>query len=252
MDKPGRQPGPVPPTRYQEIADELATELVGLAPGTRVAGEHSISRRFGVGRAAARSAVQELERRLLVRRVQGSGTFVNRRIDYVISHSLRPSWHGTVAAAGAHPRTVVRDIACTPLPAEVAARLARPAGSPAYRLVRQSYIDDLLASCTHEWLPREVVEELELAMHTVESLDEVLRQLGRVSPVRAWCRVSLDVPPPEVLLRLRMEASQPAWLVESVSRDAVTAAPVMCSSAWMRADAVRVVVEMGSQPGEGP
>ena len=82
-------------------------------------------------------------------------------------------------------------------------------------------------------------------MHAVESLDEVLRQLGRVSPVRAWCRVSLDVPPPEVLLRLRMEASQPVWLVESLSRDAVTAAPLMCSSAWMRADAVRVVVEMG-------
>ena len=233
-------------TRYQEIANELATELAGLAPGTRVAGEHSISRRFGVGRAAARSAVQELERRLLVRRVQGSGTFVNRRIDYVISQSRRPSWHGTVAAAGARPRTVMRDIACTPLPADVAGRLGRPAGIPAYRLVRQSYIDDLLASCSHEWVPRDVVEELELAMHAAESLDEVLRQLGRVSPVRAWCRVSLDVPPPEVLLRLRMETSQPVWLVESLSRDAATAAPLMCSSAWMRADAVRVVVEMGS------
>jgi len=233
-------------TRYQQIADELAVELAGLTPGTRVAGEHSISRRFGVGRAAARSAVQELERRLLVRRVQGSGTFVNRRIDYVISQSRPPSWHRTVAAAGARPRSLVRDIECVALPADAAARLRRSAGTPAYRLVRQSYIDDVLASCSHEWLPRDVVLDLEVAMHAVESLDEVLRQMGRVSPVRAWCRVSLDVPPLDVLARLRMEASQPVWLVESVSRDATSAQPLMCSSAWMRADAVRVVVEMGT------
>ena len=67
-------------------------------------------RRFGVGRAAARSALQELERRLLVRRVQGAGTFVNRRIDYVISRTRPPSWHATVdrggrGAAGRRPRT---------------------------------------------------------------------------------------------------------------------------------------------------
>jgi len=68
-------------TRYLEIADRLAAELVGCAPGTRVASEPELADRFGVGRAAARSALQELERRLLVRRVQGAGTFVNRRID---------------------------------------------------------------------------------------------------------------------------------------------------------------------------
>ena len=233
-------------TRYLEIADELAAELAGAPAGSRVDGEHGIGRRFGVGRAAARAALQELERRLLVRRVQGAGTFVNRRIDYTISHDRRPSWHETVAAVGAHPRTVVRGIEVLPLPPEHAPALGLPAGTPCHRLERQSYVDDLLAARVHEWVPLDLVADLDLAVQAAESLDLVLRQVARVEPVRAWCRVSLDVPPPAVCAGLEIEPSRPVWLVESVSRDAASGRPVMCSRSWMRSDAVRVVVELGS------
>ena len=235
-------------SRYLEIADELAGELAGVEPGTRLVGEHGVGQRFGVGRAAARAAMQELERRLLVRRVQGAGTFVNRRIDYTIAHDRRPSWHETVTAAGGRPRTVVRSLETRPLPAEHATMLALPVGTPCHRLVRQSYIDDLLAARVHEWVPVAFVAHLDLAMHAAESLDMVLRQVARVDPVRAWCRVSLDVPPPEVCAGLEVEPSRPVWLVESVNRDGPTGVPVMCSRSWMRSDAVRVVVELGSTP----
>lgn len=237
-------------TRYLEIAEALAAELAGAAPGTRVVGEHGIGERFGVGRSAARAALQELERRLLVRRVQGAGTFVNRRIDYVISHDRRPSWHETVAAAGARPRTVVRALDVRSLPAGRAAALELPEGTPAHRLVRLSYIDDLLAARVHEWVPVALVAHLDLAIHAAESLDLVLRQVGGVEPVRAWCRVSLDTAPAEVRTGLEVEACRPVWLVESVSRDAGSGRPLMCSRSWMRSDAVRVVVELGSPAGE--
>jgi DNA-binding GntR family transcriptional regulator len=235
--------------RYLDIAEQLASELTGLPPGARVAGEHDITLRFGVGRAAARAALQELERRLLVRRIQGAGTFVNRRIDYVISHDRRPSWHETVSAAGAQPRTVVRGVDVVALPPEPAALLDLPPGTPAHRLRRQSYIDDLLAAATHEWIPVAIVPELGAALHAAESVDLVLRQVGRVCPVRSWSRVSLDVPPPDVVAGLQMDSTAPVWLVESLSRDGDTGSPVMCSSSWMRADALRVVVELGEGRG---
>jgi DNA-binding GntR family transcriptional regulator len=231
-------------TRYLKIAERLATELAGRPPGSRVASEPELAERFGVGRAAARSALQELERRLLVRRVQGAGTFVNRRIDYVISHSRPPSWHATVAAAGATPRSQVKSVQRVELPAGPAERLERSAGSPVYRIVRTFYIDDLLASWTEEWVPVDVVPDLDLAVHAVESVDMVLRQMGRSRPVRAWCRVSFEVPPAEALRGLGVEVSVPVWLVDSVSRDADTGRVLMSSSAWTRADAVRVVVEL--------
>src|SRR5882757_329713 len=147
-------------TRYLEIADRLAAELVDSAPGTRVASEPELADRFGVGRAAARSALQELERRLLVRRVQGAGTFVNRRIDYVISHSRPPSWHAAAAAAGATPRTQLTSAGRTRLPATLAERLGRPAGTAVHRIVRIVFVDDLLASWTEDWIPVDVVPVL--------------------------------------------------------------------------------------------
>ena len=89
-----------------------------------------------------------------------------------------------------------------------------------YRITRHFFIDDLLASLTRELIPVAAVPDLDIALHSVESVDMVLRQLGGVRPVRAWCRASLDIPPTEVLRELRIEASVPVWRIDSVNRDA--------------------------------
>jgi GntR family phosphonate transport system transcriptional regulator len=234
-------------TRYLRIAEQLAEELAGQPRGHRVASEPELAERFDVSRAAARSALRELERRLLVRRVRGAGTFVNRRIDYVISHRRPPSWHATVAAAGATPRSQVKSVSREPLPESAAARLGCPAGTPAHRVVRHFFIDDLLGSWTEEWIAAGVAPGLELGLHTVESIDEVLRQMGRVCPTRAWCRVSVDFPPPEVADTLRLPPGALAWRVESLSRDRPGGRPLMCSGTWSRTDAIRVVVELDEE-----
>lgn len=229
---------------YLGIADTVADELTDSAAGTRVASEPELAGRFGVGRAAARSALQELERRLLVRRVQGAGTFVNSRIDYVISHTRPPSWHATVEAAGATPRSVVRDVERVALSESVAARLERELAEPAHRVVREFYIDDLMAGWTEEWIPVDVVPNLDTALQVVDSIDAVLRQMGRVVPIRAWYRMSLELPPPHVLRELRVESSCPVYMGESLSRDADSGRVLMTSVGWTRADAVRVIVEL--------
>ncbi|SED64791.1 UTRA domain-containing protein [Streptomyces melanosporofaciens] len=120
-----------------------------------------------------------------------------------------------------------------------------------HEVVREFYIDDLLASWTHEWIPVDEAPHLDLALHAVDSVDLVLRQTVRVRPMRAWCRVSIDVPPAEVLRVLHMENGQPAWLVESVSRDEALGNVSMCSRTWTRADAVRVVVELDERAATG-
>jgi DNA-binding GntR family transcriptional regulator len=230
--------------RYLDIADQLASELATCAPGTRVASEPELASRFGVGRAAARSALQELERRLLVRRIQGAGTFVNRRIDYVISRTRPPSWHATVIASGATPRAQTKDVQRISLPADESEQLGWPTGTPMYCIVRHFFIDDLLASVTRELVPVEAAPNLDVALHSVESVNVVLCQLGGLRPVRAWCRASLDIPPREVLQCLGIEASDPVWRIDSISRDAENGRVLLSSSAWTRADAVRVVVEL--------
>lgn len=233
--------------RYLDTADILAEELASLPPGAKIASEHEIAGRFGVSRAAARAAVQELERRLLVRRVRGSGTYVSRRIDYLLSPDQTPSWHRTARDSGAVPRSVVREIQCLPLPVELAELLCREPGEQAHLLIRQHYLDGLVASWTNEWIPLDVLTELDIAVRTVESVDEILRQLGRVRPSRAWCRVSIAVPDATLAAALDIEGTRPVWLVESMSRDVDSRRPVMCSKTWTRTDAVRIIVEMDNR-----
>lgn len=231
--------------RYTEIVDALAGDLAGCRPGTRVASEHEIAARFAVSRAVAGAALRELESRLLVRRVRGSGTFVNTRVDYVISPRRAPSWHQTVREAGAEPRSIVRAIQAAPLPAELAERLERPAGSPAHCLIRQGYINDLLSGWTNEWIPDDVYPAAaDVAVRTVESVDEILRQVAAVEPVRAWCRVSMEPPPAEAAAGLEVDPGRHVWVIESVSRDVSRGYPVMGSTWWARPDVIRVIVEM--------
>jgi DNA-binding GntR family transcriptional regulator len=231
-------------SRYVEIADVIAAEIAELPAGSKVSSEHEIAARFGVSRAAARAAVQELETRLLVRRVRGAGTFVNRRVDYVVSQSRAPSMHETVRAAGGVPHTVMRDVLREPLPADEAALLERPEGSPAHLLIRQSYIDGLHSGLANIWIPVDILPEISTALRVVESVDTILRQLGGVDPVRAWCRVSYSLPSAEIAADLETDQSRPLWLIESLSRDRSTGTPVMCSTTWSRPDSTRIIVEM--------
>jgi GntR family transcriptional regulator, phosphonate transport system regulatory protein len=234
-------------SQYAEIVDTLVGDLAGCRPGARVASEHEIAARFTVSRAVAGAALRELESRLLVRRVRGSGTFVNGRIDYIISADRAPSFSQTVRAAGAEPRSAVRSVTAEPLPGDLAARLERAPGSPAHRIVRQSWINGMPSGWVSEWIPDDVFPDgAEVAVRAVESLDQVLRQMAGVEPVRAWCRVSMELPPPEVAAGLETDPGRHVWLVESVNRDARRRFPVLTNIWWTRPDVIRVTVEMGN------
>jgi DNA-binding GntR family transcriptional regulator len=170
---------------------------------------------------------------------------VNGRIDYIISAGLTPSFSQTVRAAGAEPRSAVRSITAEPLPDDLAARLERAPGSPAHRIVRQSWINDMPAGWVIEWIPDDVFPDgADVAVRAVESLDQVLRQMGGVEPVRAWCRVSMELPPPEIAAGLETDPGRHVWLVESVNRDASRHFPVLTNIWWTRPDVIRVTVEM--------
>ena len=110
----------------------------------------------------------------------------------------------------------MRSITAEPLPHDLGARLERAPGGPAHRIVRQSWINGMPAGWVIEWIPDDVFPAgADVAMRTVESLDQVLRQMGGVEPVRAWCRVSMELPPPEVAAGLETDPGRHVWLVET-------------------------------------
>lgn len=227
----------------REVAAQIAAEIRKLPTDAQIASENQIASRFGVSRSAARQAILELESRFLVRRVQGSGTYVNRRIDYVISHSRRPSLHQTVREAGGEARTFLVSGGPQPVPDHIARYLKCSADEPLTRLGRLGRINGRVAVYFDEWINTGVMEEIEVALPVIESVEEILRAKGN-NPVRAWTRGTLDVPPDAVAEYLRLSSGRQAWSVQSLTNDGVSGRPLMFSSSWLRADVVRVVLEL--------
>ncbi|QHC02181.1 UTRA domain-containing protein [Epidermidibacterium keratini] len=229
--------------RPDEIVSILSDEIAALSPGDRIESEHTLMKRFGVGRSVVRSVIGTLQSMHLVRRVQGSGTFVNRRIDYVISRSKSPSLHKTVEASGAHSETVLIGSDHSFLPAKAAARLELPPDTEVQHLTRLSHINGLPAMYVEEWILPGVCDHVDVAIGVVRSVDETLRGMGFL-PIRAWCQASLDVAPAHARQRLELDEHDHTWVVESIARDRDTATALFHSRTWTRQDAVRLVLEL--------
>src|SRR5690606_28552614 len=86
--------------QYVEVADTLAARWTGLPPGSLVASEHQIADEFGINRLTAREALRELERRMVVRRERGRGTFTAFRLDYPVELGGVASFHRIVESHG--------------------------------------------------------------------------------------------------------------------------------------------------------
>jgi DNA-binding GntR family transcriptional regulator len=241
----------VPETRYLDIATALEDEIRALPIGARIASESELATRFGVGRSAARAALQHLQRRNRIRRVKGVGSFVSRRIDYLIGAGAAPSWSHTVRAAGGEPSSVTLSCALVPAPAGVAQALSLDAGAPCHRLTRRSLVDGLPAAWGVEWVPPSVVPELAESLRVQNSLFEVLREVGRAVPSRRWVRASADVVTDEVARHLDLDDATLGWYIESLTADERVGRALCLSQRWIRADAMRVVFESVHQAAAG-
>jgi GntR family transcriptional regulator len=99
---------------HLSLSQRLEEQLAKASPGDPVPSENELARHHKVHRMTARAALQELERRHLVRRVQGRGTFVVRRLDYRISTEGPASFTEIVRSAGGNPSTTTDQVLVRP------------------------------------------------------------------------------------------------------------------------------------------
>lgn len=232
---------------YLDLVSALEHQVARSRPGERVASEHELAAATGVSRPTARAALQELERRYLVRRVRGSGTFVNRRVDYLVSYDMAPSWSETIRLAGAEPGNEIINIRSSPVAAALRHRLELPSRSRVVVVTRRSTVDGILAGTATTHLPADLVPDLARHLRSSGSLYRVLVEQYGLDPKRVWSRASLEVPPDDVARHLGLETPEPTWLLESLNRDIDSGRPTELTHGWMRADVLRVVFEMGER-----
>lgn len=230
---------------YLALADELERRIAGMEAGDRVASEHELVEATGVSRLTARAALQELERRLLVRRVRGSGTFVARRIEYRIGPASPPSVSEMVRRAGGTPGSEI-----------VAVRVRRPDATtqdvlgldPRDRVVaitRVQTVDGLPSAIGTSHVPIDLAPDLGDRLGPNQSLYRLLVERYDLDPHRLWSRCELVAAPPHVPEPLGLEGRPLVWQLESCNHDPRRGHPIEYARSWLRADVYRVVFELG-------
>jgi GntR family transcriptional regulator len=233
---------------YLALADELEDVVRAATPGSRVPSEHQLVAERAVSRLTARAALQELERRHLVRRIRGAGTFVARRIEYRISADMAPSWSETVRQAGGEPAQEVLEVRTTTAGRDVAVDLDVAPGSAVTAVTRRGLVDGEVASVTTALLPAELVPGLGDVLDDGTSLYRTLVERYDLAPERSWSDAELAPVPAGLAELLGFEGRPPVWALRSCNRCRRTGRPVELATSWLRADVFRVVLCLGEVP----
>jgi DNA-binding GntR family transcriptional regulator len=230
---------------YLELADDLAAALADAGPGVRVVSEHELAAERGVSRPTARAALQELERRFLVRRIRGAGTFTHRRVDYVISPEVAPSASFTLQRTQAAFSLHVRQVDQISADRRLAEVLQIAEGEQVARIVRITRLDGVMAALATAHVSLSLAPGIHERAVDGVSLYRVLCDTYHLDPVRDRSRASLEVPPGDIAAEFGVEGRPPMWHLENVNRDRISGRVTEHTLSWMRADLVRVVFEMG-------
>ena len=218
---------------YVELADRLAKRWAALAPGTMVESEHQLADEFGVNRLTAREAVRELERRMVVRRIMGRGTFTAHRLAYEVRLGGYASFHRNVTELGHRPSTTV-----------VGHRWVGRGDQRRLVVERVSAVDGFVATFTTESFPEPVAGEVRSAVVAAGSIHEALVAAG-YDPRRGSVEVGVSMPPGRVAEFLDFSSSvMPTWHLCSRTTDRRGGPVVHTSDAWMRTDMFAVTVRL--------
>lgn len=229
---------------YLELANSLAATFAGAPPGARLPSENELAESQGVSRLTARAALRELERRFMVTRIRGKGTFVARRLEIVLSPTTPPSWSESVRRAGGHPETKVTKVETIRAPAEIRDQLELARNSRVVVVERLCYVDGLIAQFGRNWFRTNLAPNLEDLLARGGSMYKLLTSFG-YQPRRLWVRSRMDALPGEVAKHLELEGYPALWHSSSCVADRKTGQRLHRGEGWSRPDVIQTCFQLG-------
>ncbi len=206
---------------YRQVAETLVSEIeAGIyPPGSRLPGEISLSRRFGLNRHTVRAGLRRLVERGYIYRARGKGTFVAlRKIPYRINQRTRYS--ARIRSAGFEPQAELLRAATPGADTAVAAALGIEEETPVYELLIRRYVENIPFSHTLSYLPLARFPGLPDRLGGNLSLYRTLETGYGIEARRAQCVIETAMPTAEDFDLLQMPKNVPVLISRSQAVDA--------------------------------
>jgi GntR family transcriptional regulator len=230
------------------MADELEFEISTMDINSRLASEKDLAAMHGVNRLTARAAVQELERRYLVRRRPGSGTYVSERVEFRITPNSPPSWSEVIRRSGATPRTETLSLRTLRAAPWLRDALHLAPEDRVVHLRRLRFVNEEAACIADTYLAADLVPDLRVNLKANQSLHKVLTENYRLDPIRAELQMDVEVAPPDIAQLLGLGTRPLMFHVVARSDSRRVKRPLQMTTTWNRPDILRMVIDLTGTP----
>ncbi|WP_144299781.1 phosphonate metabolism transcriptional regulator PhnF [Elioraea rosea] len=208
-------------TLWRQIEQAIEADIVAgrAAAGSRLPTEAELAASFRVNRHTVRRAMEELERRGLVRVEQGRGSFVAEDVvDYRVGPRTRFS--EVIARGNRHPSGQVLRIAEVPAFDAAASGLRIRKGRPLWLIERLGLADGRPVAFGMHHFPQARFPTLPEAVAAQGgSLTRALAACGLGEYTRLSTRVTARLPTPQEADHLRQARNRPVIVAENVNVD---------------------------------
>ena len=240
----------VPPQRAASgvLADRMAAALVHREPGWRLPRRSALARRYNVSIAEIDSAIGELSRRSLIRRLPDGQLYRASPAEYLIPVEGIGGLSTRLDPMGGEITRQTRHVSQRDAPQDVAWALGVGSHAPV-RIVRCVWAAGAEpVAISTAYVPESVADSL--TGEDLESFEAMLRSIPAGGPAAepAYARaVDLELVPPQpsVARSLRLVPGQSAVSVTIRFDDQSTGTPVGLTVVVLKPEQFRVVVELG-------
>ncbi|MFE4108608.1 phosphonate metabolism transcriptional regulator PhnF [Almyronema epifaneia S1] len=205
---------------YLQIASELRQNIqeAVFKIGDRLPTEIELSQRFGVNRHTLRRAVEVLRQEGLVGVERGRGTFVVAA-PITIPLGKRVRYNEALKAQSLKPQWQVLRIVEVNADAKLAQQLESAVGAPVVLFERLSLTDEMPICVSSSYFPSQRFPGLATHCQTYRSISQMLQQEYSCDHIRRATRISARVARPRDARFLKMPATGPILLSESINVD---------------------------------
>ena len=240
----------VPPQRAASgvLADRIAAALVHREPGWRLPRRSALARRYNVSLAEIDSAIGELSRRSLIRRLPDGQLYRASPAEYLIPVEGIGGLNTRLDPMGGEITCQARHVSQRDAPQDVAWALGVDREAPV-RIVRCVWVTGTEpVAISTAYVPESAADSL--VAEDLDSFEAMLRAIPAADPASEPAlatAVDLELAPPQpsVARSLRLVPGQSAISVTIRFDDHATGTPAGLTVVVLKPDQFRVVVEMG-------